>query len=497
MAKEGNLLQIPPGMRDLLPGNAREKRLLENEWVKLFSSWGYQEVATPTVEYLDTLALDTGEEIRDRLFQFFDRQGRILALRPEMTTPIARLVATRLRQCPFPQRLFYAANVFRYEEPQAGRQREISQAGVELVGAPGPLADAEVIAMAVEALRASGLEDFQISLGQIEVFNGVMEELPLDAPTKARVRALVAKKDFVSLEELLATSGLDKAQSDLLLKLPTLHGGREVLIQALPLAVNERARRGLENLRAVYEGLRTFGVEDYVAIDLGVLRGFDYYTGVVFEGYTVGLGFPICGGGRYDSLLGQFGFDTPATGFALGLDRVLLALSRSREPKPAPASDVVIGGGNPCKIMAEAARMRKNGLSVEIDLMNRSEAELEQYAAARGIAQWFYYPAGQCGDSEGESVDLENGPILSEIGNLMRPPAEAPVVDATDAARGPVAEGAPGSDAEGAPVPATEGVQAPDTGAALKPHAGTAPKPVAGTVEPSGDGPQCPTKQEQ
>ncbi|ABZ85560.1 histidyl-tRNA synthetase [Heliomicrobium modesticaldum Ice1] len=469
MAKEGNLLQIPPGMRDLLPGNAREKRLLENEWVKLFSSWGYQEVATPTVEYLDTLALDTGEEIRDRLFQFFDRQGRILALRPEMTTPIARLVATRLRQCPFPQRLFYVANVFRYEEPQAGRQREISQAGVELIGAPGPLADAEVIAMAVEALRASGLEDFQISLGQIEVFNGVMEELPLDAATKARVRALVAKKDFVSLEELLATSGLDKAQSDLLLTLPTLHGGREVLIQALPLAVNDRARRGLENLRTVYEGLRAFGVEDYVAIDLGVLRGFDYYTGVVFESYTVGLGFPICGGGRYDSLLGQFGFDTPATGFALGIDRVLLALSRSREPKPAPASDVVIGGGNPCKIMAEAVRMRKNGLSVEIDLMNRSEAELEQYAAARAIAQWFYYPAGQDGDSEGERSDLEKGPILSEIGNLMGSPSDAAPV--------PVAEGTSGPDAEGAPLPATEGASALDAGAVSKPDAALAGPP--------------------
>ncbi|WP_236005735.1 ATP phosphoribosyltransferase regulatory subunit [Heliomicrobium gestii] len=426
MAKEGNLLQIPPGMRDLLPGNAREKRLLENEWVRLFSSWGYQEVATPTVEYLDTLALDTGEEIRDRLFQFFDRQGRILALRPEMTTPIARLVATRLRQCPFPQRLFYAANVFRYEEPQAGRQREISQAGVELVGAPGPLADAEVIAMAVEALRASGLEDFQISLGQIEVFNGVMEDLPLNAAQKARVRTLVAKKDFVSLEELLATSGIDKEKSDLLLKLPTLHGGREVLIQALPLAVNERARRGLENLRAVYEGLRNFGVEDYVAIDLGVLRGFDYYTGVVFEGYTVGLGFPICGGGRYDSLLGQFGFDCPATGFALGLDRVLLALHRSREPKAAPVSDVVVGGNNAGKIQAEAARMRKNGLSVEIDLMNRCEAELEQYAAARGIAQSFYFPACACGQAEGEDGEGENGPILSEIGNLMAPSAETP-----------------------------------------------------------------------
>lgn len=387
MAKERSALQIPAGMRDLLPGEAQEKRELENKWSQLFSSWGYQEVVTPTVEYLDALAVDTGEEIRDRLFQFFDRQGRILALRPEMTTPIARVVATRLHRVQLPLRLYYAANVFRYDEPQAGRQREIFQAGVELVGAPGPLADAEAIALAVEALRQSGLEDFQISLGQIEVFNGLMEELPLSDEAKAKVRALVAKKDFVGLEGLLASSGLTQAQSDLLVKLPTLHGGREVLIQAASLAVNDRASRGLENLRLVYEALQAFGVEDYVALDLGVLRGFDYYTGVVFEGYTVGLGFPICGGGRYDGLLGQMGHDCPATGFAIGLDRVLLALSRSKQPSITPSADVLIGGNDVAKIIAEATRLRLEGLAVEIDVIGRDGESLQAYAAARGIAK--------------------------------------------------------------------------------------------------------------
>ncbi|MBC9784717.1 ATP phosphoribosyltransferase regulatory subunit [Heliobacterium chlorum] len=392
MAKDRNLLQIPAGMRDLLPGDARNKRILENKWTDLFTTWGYQEVITPTVEYMDALAVDTGEEIRDdRMFQFFDRQGRILALRPEMTTPIARVVATRLKNSQFPLRLHYAANVFRYDDPQAGRQREIFQAGVELIGAPGPLADAEVIALAVEALRQSGLEDFQISLGQIEVFNGLMEELPLSDEQKAKVRSLVAKKDFVSLEEMLAKDGLCESQAELLLKLPTLHGGREVLVQALPLAVNERARQGLNNLRQVYDALRTYGVEDYVALDLGVLRGFDYYTGIVFEGYTVGLGFPICGGGRYDGLLGQVGFDCPATGFAIGLDRVLLALSRSREPEPVPVPDMLIGGDNTEKIIAVAARLRQEGRSVEIDVLELEEEGLKAYAAQRGIEEVVFY----------------------------------------------------------------------------------------------------------
>ncbi|MDD4588062.1 MAG: ATP phosphoribosyltransferase regulatory subunit [Heliobacteriaceae bacterium] len=393
--------EIPPGMRDFLPGDAREKRALEDKWVELFTAWGYQEVLTPTVEYLPSLTVDSGDEIRDRLFQFFDHQGRILALRPEMTIPIARLVATRLTRWSLPLRLYYAANVFRYAEPQAGRQREIFQAGVEVIGAPGPVADAEIVALAVEALRQAGLTDFQISLGQIEVFNGLMEELPLAGEHKARVRQLVAKKDFVGLRELLAATGLPAAQADLLLHLPTLHGGPEVLTQAACLAVNQRAAAGLENLSQVYAALQAFGVEAFVALDLGVLRGFDYYTGVVFEGYTFGVGFPICGGGRYDRLLARMGYDCPATGFAIGLDRVLLALSRLRQPVAAPVADVLVGGVDLAQVIAIARELRAAGLVVETDLLGRDRAGLVAGATARGI-KTVRFAAGAAGEMGAE-----------------------------------------------------------------------------------------------
>ncbi|MCW2278022.1 ATP phosphoribosyltransferase regulatory subunit [Heliophilum fasciatum] len=392
--KEGNGLQIPAGMRDLLPGVACDQRQLESRCTGLFTSWGYQEVITPTLEYLDAITIDTGEEIRDHLFQLFDRQGKILALRPEMTTPIARVVATRLRGAALPLRLCYAANVFRYEEPQAGRQREIAQAGVEMIGAATPLADAEVIALAVEAIKQSGLEDFQISLGQIEIFNGLMEELPLTVEQKSKVRTLVAKKDFVSLEELLNSYGITGAPADRILQLPTLHGGAEVLEQAAWLGVNDRARQGLENLRQVYQALASFGVSDFVALDLGVLRGFDYYTGIVFEGYTVGLGFPICGGGRYDNLLGQLGYPCPATGFALGLDRILLALARTNPPARATSAVYLIGGDDTAAMLNKATQLRSQGLSVEIDVLGRDEASLQAYAQTRGITQVQYCRQG-------------------------------------------------------------------------------------------------------
>ncbi|QGG49029.1 ATP phosphoribosyltransferase regulatory subunit [Heliorestis convoluta] len=393
MTKDRSLLQIPAGMRDFLPGEAQMKRALENKWAQLYTSWSYEEVITPTVEYLDVLAIDTGEEMAGRLFQLFDRKGHIMVLRPEMTTPIARLVASRLYKEPLPQRLFYGANVFRYDEPQAGRQREIYQSGVELIGAPGPLADAEVIALAVEALRESGLEDFQISIGQIDVFNGIMEELPLSPEEKVKISRLVAKKDFVSLEEFLDDHPLNLDQAELLLRLPTFHGSKEVLEEASILAVNEKARQGLENLRQVYEALSLYGVQDYIALDLGVLRGFDYYTGVVFEGYTEGLGFPICGGGRYDRLLAQMGFDSPATGFAIGLERVLLALSRSNQPSPYPMPDVLLGGDNLPEILGKAARLRARGSIVEIDVLGLQEEALKAYARERGIRNVVYFAA--------------------------------------------------------------------------------------------------------
>jgi len=322
---------IPSGMRDLLPEEARQRRELENRLVDVFTGWGYQEVATPTLEFYDTLAVEMDAELDSQLYRFFDRDGRLLVLRPDMTTPIARLVATRLRHFSLPLRLFYIANVFRYESPQAGRLREFAQAGVELVGWGEAQADAEVIALAVKALSQAGLRDFQISVGQIQLFNAFMEELRIPEARVRAVKSAVARKDLVALEHLLQEDPILNSHKEEIREVFDLRGGIEVLAKARHLLKSSCFQQALSRLEEVYEHLVKLEVAEMVCLDLGLLRGFEYYTGIVFEGYTADLGFTICGGGRYDNLLGKFGYPCPATGFALGLDRLLLALSYQEE----------------------------------------------------------------------------------------------------------------------------------------------------------------------
>lgn len=326
-SKSPGIWPIPAGTRDFLPGEAKKRRMLENRLAELFEAQGFEEVITPTLEFYETMAVEMGEELENQLYRLFDRDGRLLVLRPDMTTPIARLVATRMRHQNLPLRLFYLANVFRYESPQTGRMREFGQAGVELLGQRESSADAEVIALAVNALRCSGLEDFQLSLGQIPVFNSIIEEVKLSEPAVRIIKAAIARKDLVGLEQALDQHQVTSGQKELIMELSDLQGGREVISKARSMVHSSYAKENLDRLEETFAHLRDLGVEEAVQLDLGLLRGFDYYTGIVFEGYTTDLGFTICGGGRYDNLLEKFGFPCPAIGFALGLDRLLLALS--------------------------------------------------------------------------------------------------------------------------------------------------------------------------
>jgi len=383
--------QIPNGVRDILPEEAWRKRQVEEKFYGVFRSWGYQEVLTPTFEYYQAMVTGGDYKQDDHMYKFLDRQGHILSLRPDMTTPIARLVATRLKEAPLPLRLCYLANVFSYEDPQMGRQREFFQAGVELLGSTRGEADAEVIAIAVEALKAAGLQKFQIHIGQIEVFNGLMEELGISDQVKEKVKQAISNKNFVGLEELLNGSSLPKERRDGIIRLVTLHGGRQVIEEGYRLTANGRARAALDNLAGVYETLDSYGVAEYVTVNLGVLRGFDYYTGLVFEGYSSALGFPICGGGRYDKLVEQFGYPCPATGFAIGVDRVLLALSKQgNEPQQVIDYLIVYDEGMKVKALAKARELREQGLVVETEVMARPGDEIKEYVRKKGIREVIY-----------------------------------------------------------------------------------------------------------
>lgn len=392
MIKPEYVPQIPYGTRDFLPREAARKRAVEGALAQLFGSWGYDEVVTPTFEYLETLQVGSVSESEQHMFKFLDKNNRILALRPDMTTPIARTAATRLREAQPPLRLFYLTNVFRYEQAQAGRQCEFYQAGVELLGAPGPAADAEVIALAVAAMQQTGLTQFQISLGQVDFINGIMEESDLSPLQRQQVKVAMVRRDLVGLGEILAASGLSSAAQKFLQTIPILHGRQEVLDQAYQMAPNAVSKAALDNLSDILELLAGYGVEKYVNFDLGLIRDFDYYTGMVFEGYTPGLGFPLCGGGRYDHMLAAFGSDNPATGFALGIERVLLAQERQGMTAPALAKDMYVAWdeGNLAQAIAEATRLRQEGWRVDLALRPASLEQAEQVARERGCTNIQY-----------------------------------------------------------------------------------------------------------
>lgn len=319
------ILETPYGTRDFLPREAAAKRSTENKLVQLFSAFGYDEVVTPTMEFLETLTNAGGQEIESNLFKMFDQNNRTLALHHEMTTPIARLVMSRLKNSPLPLKLSYNTSVFRFRKNQPDRQCEFYQAGVELLGVSNAFADAEIIALAAQSLKVAGLKDFTICLGQVEFAAGLMEENNLSAAEISEIKNFLERHNIVELEKFVDTLQLDKAAADSLKKIPKLNGGIEILEKARALVKNKKSLDALKNLEEIYKLAEIYGVADKIIFDLGIIRDFEYYTGMVFEAYAPGVGYSLAGGGRYDNMLKDF---CPATGFALGIERILQACER-------------------------------------------------------------------------------------------------------------------------------------------------------------------------
>lgn len=380
MGIKPNVWQIPMGVRDVLPEEAERRRRLEERLAQLFSTWGYREVIPPCLEYYEQLKGTSAEE---ELFKLIETSGRILALRPDLTTPIARMAATHLREESLPLRLYYFGNAFRYEAIQSGRQREFHQAGVELIGCQGTGADGEMILLAVEALKRAGLTNFQLGIGQVALTHGLLADAGASPELIKEIKLLVAGKDFVSLEQKLYQLGLSELRSGEIKAILALRGGLEVLDKARELVRTQELIQAVDNLEAVYQSLEALGLAQYVFFDFSILRDFDYYTGLVFEGYAAGLGHPICGGGRYDGLLGQFGWQVPAIGFAFGIDRLIRALPKEE----IPSTDALIIGGSLPERFAEGARLRAQGLKVEVDIMDLSPKEAQAYIDQQGITQ--------------------------------------------------------------------------------------------------------------
>ncbi len=404
--------QLPKGARIYLPDEAERKRHVERTLFDVFGRWGYREVVTPTFEFFDAIAVGTDPALQENMFKFVDREtGRMLALRADITPQIARVVATRLRDEPKPLRLAYVTNVFRYEEPQLAHYREFYQAGVELVGLDKPEAEVEVIAMTVEGLRALGLSRFQIDVGHPDFFRGLMEEVKTEGARAREVRTALARKDLSALERLVAELAPPAHVGDALLALPALFGGGEVLERAGALARNARSERALANLAEVHRLLGIYGLAEAVRLDLGEVRGFDYYSGTYFEAYVADFGAAVAAGGRYDHLLGRFGYECPAVGFAFDVARVLSVMEAQSVPVALPGPDFFIIDSTREKTAALslARRLRDLGASVARDIVSRGLDESLAYARAQRVRRVLVVGSAKTRAGEMVVLDLAAG----------------------------------------------------------------------------------------
>lgn len=321
---------LPKGMATFLPDAAVHKRHIEETVLSVFLSWGFREVIPPIFEYLDVITAGMGEDLIEKGYKFVDRgNGRMMLLRPDVTPQIARIAAMLMADVQKPLRLCYRANVFRHEEEHAGRARELFQIGGELIGLEGPEADAEVIAVAIEALQRIGLKDFKIAIGQVEYLRGMMNGIGLSADLQKQIHDAVIRKDRSKLMDVLNRADIPGNKSRQITSVLSLFGQEEVIEQAWSLNSSPACRSSLTRLRSVFRILLSSGWKEHLMIDLSEVRGFDYYTGIIFEVFAKDLGVPLGRGGRYDSLIGKFGAPCPSTGFAFDAEQLQWAWQKS------------------------------------------------------------------------------------------------------------------------------------------------------------------------
>jgi ATP phosphoribosyltransferase regulatory subunit len=369
-----------PGTRDILPPEAARLRAVQARIRQRFRLFGFREVVTPVLEYAEVVQ---EPHLRDRAFKLFDADNQTLLLRPEMTTPIARLVSQRMRNLPLPHKLSYVLPAYRRAGVGRGQSAELYQAGVEVVGSRDPQEDAEVIALLVDVLESAGLRDFAVALGQREFFGGYLEHAAPEAAPEV-LRALEAK-DLVEVD--LLSRGLPDAVAAGVREIPRLVGpaGDASILEAAANYAAGRAGAALENLRRVLEYLEAHGRADRIILDFGLIGRLGYYTGTVFEAYASGMGFTLAGGGRYDDLLGRFDRPLPATGFAISLER-LLAVMPEEAPEPLL---VLVGGGTGGAALA--GELRALVVPVLHHPAELPPAAAEEYARSVDAA-WVAYP---------------------------------------------------------------------------------------------------------
>jgi len=393
-----NKFYTPDGFTDQLPEVCAFKREAEGKLREIFTGNGYLEIETPGVEYSD-IYTSTDLVPQEELYKFCDQKGRLLCARYDGTVPAVRFAANLYKDEPLPLRLCYIENMYRFNQMGGGKQSGFTQAGVEFMGAAGAEADSEVIALAIESALGIGIKDLQVSIGQVRFFDGLSKQFGFTDEIKERIRNAINQKDSVTVENTAKEMGLSPSDAETLMMLIECQGGYDVIEQFRSRVSSECAIEALDNLKSVLDIMDEYGYLKYITVDLGLIGSEDYYTGIIFKGYTYEVGFPIIGGGRYDNVAELFGRKMEAVGFSLSLTLTVTALMRQGLVLDRKTAAAIVGydrsiKGARAKAIALARALREEYTSVILDSTGMSEEKLDRYCDLNNIPATFFVNEG-------------------------------------------------------------------------------------------------------
>lgn len=324
------IFHTPEGVRDIYSQECSRKQKLQEKLYRVFHQYGFEDIETPTFEYFEVFSKEVGTIPSRELYKFFDREGNTLVLRPDFTPSVSRACATYFNPEKEVVSLCYTGNTFINNSSFRGRLKETTQMGVERMGDDSPEADAEILAMTVECLLATGLTEFQVSVGQVDYYKAIFAQTGMSQEEEEELRELISQKNYFGVEELVKNKNMDKSLARVLSQLPQMFGSTEVLEKAKSLTDNPQALKAVARLEEIYELLKVYGYEKYVTFDFAMLSKYHYYTGIIFQAYTYGKGEALIKGGRYNQLMKHFGKPAASIGFAIVVDNLLMALSRQK-----------------------------------------------------------------------------------------------------------------------------------------------------------------------
>ena len=362
------MLHTPEGVRDIYGIEYQKKLILEEKLQKVLHLFGYHDIQTPMFEYFDVFGKEVGTIPSKELYKFFDRNGDTLVLRPDITPSIARVAATLFEVDQMPLRLCYKGNTFINHSSYLGRLREHTQLGAELIGSDSIEADAEMIALAVQGLLEAGLNEFQIHIGNVDFFEGLMKATDLAEEDEIRLREYISNRNYYGVDELLEKTHAKVTIKAAFQVLPELVGGQEVLKEAKKISLNQEILDAAKRMEELYQLLVSYGVEKYITFDLSMSGTYGYYTGIIFRGYTFGTGDAVVKGGRYNQMMEKFGKKAPAIGFVIVVDELLSAFARQKIdiPYQTKSTYVLYDGERMAEAIKLANDFRKNGMRVEL-----------------------------------------------------------------------------------------------------------------------------------